>query len=339
MTSGNTPYLDQNPPLVSVIVPVYNVAPFLDRCIKSILNQTCPSLELLLIDDGSTDNSLEICQKLGETDTRIRIFKQENQGSSVARNLGLDHASGTYIAFVDSDDWIAAEMLEAMVSSAQANALSVVECAARTSVQIRKEGAVSTPADPGSLLSIESMEQTMERLIDHLNFAVWRRIYHRDSIGELRFIPRKIHQDVFFTLDVLNSLDKIGYISIPYYNYNIDNESVIRSPYNSKKLDAIDAIYYVTDQTAQYGPSVRRSAMKHVAEALVYHYDSLFRNPDLDPDGSRRKEIRNNISKNLVPGTRSLYPMLAKVLPPRLYSLFLRLNQKRISLQTALLKR
>ena len=97
---------------VSIIVPVYNVERFLPKCLDSILNQTFQNFELLLIDDGSSDNSGSICDEYAKKDSRIKVFHQENKGVSFARNLGLDYAQGKYILFVDSDDWVASEYLQ-----------------------------------------------------------------------------------------------------------------------------------------------------------------------------------------------------------------------------------
>src|SRR5690606_4051597 len=109
-------------------VPVYNVSKYLSRCIESILNQNYNELELILVDDGSTDNSIEICNHYVKVDSRVKLFEQSNQGSSVARNTGLSHAQGEYISFVDSDDWILPEMLETMLDAVIKNNLEVIEC-------------------------------------------------------------------------------------------------------------------------------------------------------------------------------------------------------------------
>ena len=104
-------------PLISIIVPVYNTADYLDNCIKSIQAQTYTNFELLLIDDGSTDGSSELCDKYAKQNNRIRVFHKENGGQGSARNLGLDEATGEYIAFVDSDDYVEAEMLEKLMEN------------------------------------------------------------------------------------------------------------------------------------------------------------------------------------------------------------------------------
>ena len=114
--------------LISVIVPVYNVEKYLDKCIQSILGQTYSNIELLLIDDGSTDSSGAICDKYVTQDSRVRVFHKSNEGVSAARNWGLDNAKGEWIAFVDADDWIDSDMYERMYNAAVQNQTDMVSC-------------------------------------------------------------------------------------------------------------------------------------------------------------------------------------------------------------------
>ena len=114
--------------LISVIVPVYNSEKYVNRCIDSILNQTYENLEVILIDDGSSDGSLKICESWAEKDNRIKILKQKNSGVSSARNLGIENASGDYVAFVDNDDWLRPEMYETMLSLAEKEKSDVTVC-------------------------------------------------------------------------------------------------------------------------------------------------------------------------------------------------------------------
>ena len=115
-------------PLISVIVPVYNVENYLPRCLDSIINQTYTNLEILLVDDGATDNSGKLCDEYAQKDNRIRVFHKENGGVSSARNMGLDNATGEYIAFVDSDDYIDKCMYEIMLNSSVQNNADIVVC-------------------------------------------------------------------------------------------------------------------------------------------------------------------------------------------------------------------
>ena len=114
--------------MISVIVPVYNVEPYLRKCLDSIVNQTYRDFEILIIDDGSTDGSGRICDEYAEKDSRIKVFHTENRGLSCARNLGLAEAKGEWIGFVDSDDWIEPDMYEVLIRRAEETGADVVEC-------------------------------------------------------------------------------------------------------------------------------------------------------------------------------------------------------------------
>ena len=113
--------------LITVVIPVYNAEKYLRRCVSSVCNQTFQNIEVLLINDGSTDNSGEICEQIANEDIRIKVFHQQNSGSSIARNAGLDKASGNIIAFVDSDDHIDPSMFEKMYNLMHSNNLEIVE--------------------------------------------------------------------------------------------------------------------------------------------------------------------------------------------------------------------
>ena len=114
--------------LISVMVPVYNVAPYITNCLESLIHQTYTNLEIILVDDGSTDNSLEICQEYAKKDKRIKVIHKENGGLSTARNAGLDVATGDYYSFVDSDDYISTRFYEIMLKIALEHSADIVEC-------------------------------------------------------------------------------------------------------------------------------------------------------------------------------------------------------------------
>lgn len=333
--SSNYSKVDNKPPLISVIVPVYNVEHYLARCIDSILNQDYPNLEVILVDDGSTDSSWEICQKYKNNDKRIIIKQQVNAGSSVARNTGLTLAKGSFIAFVDSDDYITKEMLSTMVSYAIRNNLEVVECSfAKSSEPFNSK----TSEDSGNL--IETREEAMERLIKEKNWSVWRRIYRTEVLKGLTFIPGKIHQDVFFTIDVIDKIDRQGYIPSPLYIYNTENESITRSAYNLKKLDAKDAPYYLVQKTQSYNDKVKTLANNYLIKVLLSHYDRLFSHSYLDKDFSHRKLIKKEITTQLATKYKinSTFAVLAKFLPIWLYGWIMKINELRIKVRLILLK-
>lgn len=324
-------------PLISIIVPVYNVEEYLSRCIESILRQTHRNLELILVDDGSSDGSYSICQEYEQKDSRITVLQQENAGSSVARNTGLKIANGEYIGFVDSDDWIQPAMFEDMITFAIQQNLQVVECGQITSKEI------DTNIDVKSTFLIESKEEAMERIIKTDRFAVWKRIYQKEVLKNKTFIPGKIHQDVFYTMDVLDLIDNMGLINNKYYVYNVDNESIIRSDYSLKKLDAKDAVYYVKKISLKYNERLKELGNIYLIKGLLSHYISLSSHEKIDPDYKFRKQLKSEIKQqyyNLPKGIGldKIRAFTAIILPYRFYRLLLNFNNSRINLKLKILK-
>lgn len=333
MVDYNKKKNSNNLPLISVIIPVYNVELYLHRCVESLTNQTYKNLELIFVNDGSTDSSGKLCEKFALLDDRIKIIHQSNGGSSIARNSGLKVAKGEYISFVDSDDWVELNMLETMISFALESNLKVIECGVARSINYNKDNT----GDYGR--TIETKEVALERIITTQSFAVWRRIYHRSVVENMLFIPYKIHQDVFFTIDVINKMETIGYIPAPLYIYYVENAtSIIRSHYNIQKLRSIDAGIYVLENTLCYDSEIVNIAKKYVIIFLSSNYNAIFMNGELDADFYFRKQIKNTIRENLNFKSYTLYGLIIAILPFDLYNIFLNINTTRIGLQLKFLK-
>lgn len=316
--------------LISIIVPVYNVESFLDRCIQSILNQTYKNLEVLLINDGSIDSSGFICDKYALIDNRVSVHHIANGGSSIARNFGLKICTGDFIGFVDSDDWIKPNMFHELLDYSLKNNLKVVEI---NSTEAHLEDNISSNESPFNY-KIEDRNTALKRIINKTKFAVWRRIYHKSIVKNRFFIEGILHQDVYFTIDILNEISHIGYIDKPMYIYNIENPtSVIRSDYSSIKLQSINAGEYVLEKTRHYNKDIQSSAKQYHSNFLRYHYNSLFSHQYLDDDYQIRKEIRRNIRSSFSFNNFNFYNFIILTFPLSLYKIFLFANNKRIIIQ------
>jgi len=317
--------------LISIIIPVYNVESYLERCIKSLLNQTYKNLEIILVNDGSKDNSGAICDRYGLLDNRIKVYHIENGGSSIARNYGLKKSKGDYIGFVDSDDWVKPEMFEELINFAISNNLKVIETSSIHSHLVKDNSVKSNTI----AAEIEDKNTALKRIIKNKRFAVWRRIYHRSILENRYFIEGILHQDVYYTLDIINEVTQIGFFKNQHYVYNVQNPtSVIRSDYSIKKLNSINAGEYVVKNTTQYNDNVQGLAKQYMFEFLTYHYDSLYLNKELDEDGVHRKKIRNTIKKYHSSKNFNFYGYLIVILPPTVYRIFLFTNKKRIKIQS-----
>lgn len=321
--------------LISIIVPVYNVEPYLERCIQSLVNQTYKNIEIILINDGSTDLSGAICDTYALKDNRIKVYHISNGGSSIARNYGLKKSQGDFIGFVDSDDWIKPDMFFELIKYAVKHDLKVVETSAVHSHLVEE----SVVENDIITAKIEDKNTALKRIIQNKRFAVWRRIYHHSILKNRFFIEGILHQDVFYTIDILNEISQIGYFENQYYVYNVNNPtSVIRSDYSIKKLNSINAGIYVVEHTNEYDEETQKLAKHYLIWFLKYHYDSLYFKPELDKDGAHRKRIRTTIKKYNNELNFNFYRYAIVVFPPPLYKTFLISNDKRIKFQSKILQ-
>ena len=189
--------------MISVIVPVYNVELYLRKCIDSILAQTYRDLEILVVDDGSTDGSGAICDEYAGKEDRIKVFHTKNRGLSAARNLGLDEAKGEWIGFVDSDDWIEPDMYEVLIKRAEKTGADVVECGLFRDFPTHRKEIERTDA------LIESSEACKALLEHRLLDSVWNKLWNRDCFSTIRFPEGRINEDVATTYRLLQEVNRL----------------------------------------------------------------------------------------------------------------------------------
>lgn len=251
--------------LVSIIVPIYNADKYLDRCIKSIVEQTYHNLEFILVDDGSNDKSSEICKRWVKNDNRVRYFYQNNAGVSSARNLGLDKARGDYIAFVDADDYLDAFFCEKLLNVLVRNDSDIVCCTVRN---ICIDGQVIVSGRNSQDIFVCSSDK-FEYYGEIERRSVWGAIYKKEVVQTLRF-PKKIavgEDAVFFAMAVCRS-DTIAYFDFPLYNYTVLENSAYHGNFDKKKqteLDAWDKICRIF----QNSPITKLSAEAQFAEICI----------------------------------------------------------------------
>ena len=225
--------------LISVIVPVYNVEAYLDRCIESIVNQTYQNLEIILVDDGSPDNCPAMCDSWAAKDSRIRVIHKENGGLSDARNVGMALATGEYIAFVDSDDYIAPEMYQLLYERMVTDDCDISACGVEM---------VFEDGSPAYLLTragncVLEREAAMEAVIQEswLKQPVWYKLYKSKVVRHLLFPVGKCHEDVFWTWQAVASAEKVSVFDTPCYFYVQRSGSIMDEQYSLKRLDAVEA--------------------------------------------------------------------------------------------------
>lgn len=224
-------------PLISVIVPVYKVEKYLDMCVASVLAQSYEKLELILVDDGSPDGSGVICDAWAAKDSRVKVIHKENGGGGQARNVGLDAAKGELIAFVDSDDYIAPDMLAYLYGLLQQGA-DIAEC-----------GYVDTPDDnavfpeaEGEVTFFTAEEALQGNIYDNVfRQLIWNKLYRREMIGDIRFPVGTKIDDEFFTYKVLGNAEKLARSEKICYAYRQQPDSVMHEGYSLRRLEGLYA--------------------------------------------------------------------------------------------------
>lgn len=225
--------------LISVIVPVYNVEKYLSQCINSILNQTVKNLEIILVDDGSLDNSGKICDEFSKKDNRIIVIHKENNGLSSARNAGLEIATGSYIGFVDSDDWLDETMYETLLRLIKDTSSDISCC--KFFKTANSEEKIS-PIDNEVIESFNNIEGLNNFYTDLYTQTVvaWNKLYARKLFDNVIYPTGKIHEDEGTTYKLFYKANKITYTNIPLYYYRITPNSITTSKFNKKRLDILD---------------------------------------------------------------------------------------------------
>ncbi len=228
--------------LVSVIVPVFNVENFIDVCVESLIKQSYSNIEIILVDDGSTDSSAMLCDKWATVDTRIKVIHQANGGLSAARNTGLNHAAGEYICFVDSDDFVQKDYVKCMVDAIEDTGAEVAFCDVATS----RWPVLVSPITSNRILDAAECRRWLDNLISReyaLMVVSWNKLYKKELFVNNRFEEGRLHEDEFMINKLIFSIEKMVYVPLEEYVYRMNSSGITgkENEYNIAHLDAIDA--------------------------------------------------------------------------------------------------
>lgn len=228
-------------PVISVIVPVYRVEAYLNRCIQSILNQTYKDFELILIDDGSPDNCPTMCDEYAKQDSRIHVIHQENGGLSSARNAGIDwvfeNSDSEWITFIDSDDWVHSEYIDYLLTAAIDNNVIVSSC---SFLRVDEENSVSAP----NILDSVIIDPETFFVKNNTNATIaCGKLYNKICFNDIRFPVGKIHEDEFTTYKILFSCKKVAFTIAPLYYYFTNPDGIMSTVTLQSCLDRSDALF------------------------------------------------------------------------------------------------
>lgn len=280
--------------MISLIVAVYNIEEYVKRCVISILEQSYRNLEIILVDDGSTDSSGQICDGFARKDRRIRVLHKPNGGLADARNAGLAIAKGSYIGFVDGDDWIDKEMYEKMLGAMLEQHADMAVCRYRRIYKDRTEDASTDKVillEDGETLQVY-VEERKEYDIQN---AAWNKLYRKEVLKNLSFPTGKWYEDIVFTTKAISRAKSCVYLDTACYNYIIDREgSIMNTQINSRTFtDQIPAYREKTEFLQSLGRQDLADTHDYFFyKRLLLFYDQLYHDKGLD----RKKFISDIIS-------------------------------------------
>lgn len=252
--------------LISVIVPVYNVEEYLKKCIDSIINQTYLKLEIILVDDGSTDNSGIICDSYEEKDKRIIVIHKENGGLSDARNKGLDVARGKYITFVDSDDYIEKNYVEFLYNLIIEKDVSIV---AGSNCREYPEKTINAGTGVNIFLTAK---EALEKMLyeDDFDTSAWGKLYKKDLFDDVRFPKGRIYEDMATTYKVIDKVSKVYLSSYPIYHYIVRSTSLSNKNSKKKNEDFILSTKEMGDYILNKYPDLENAVMRRTIKSYIY---------------------------------------------------------------------
>ena len=236
---------------VSVIVPVYNVEKYLKRCLDSLVNQTLSDIEIICVNDGSTDGSAQILEEYAIKDNRIKIITQVNSGLSEARNTGIKNASGEYIGLVDSDDFVDKDFFEKLYNAAVSNNCDIA-CGNIVRGNDRKKDKVFLNYQEEKVVKSIREKYEISGVPNHC--YVWNKIYKREPLisSGITFIRGIVYEDMPFTADVLESLGDMVVVPDVFYHYWINDESIVKTPSDKNRADKLFVKKYLMDKCRKY---------------------------------------------------------------------------------------
>lgn len=281
-------------PKISIIVPIYNVEKYINKCVDSILGQTFKDFELILVDDGSPDRCGKICDEYAQKDARVKVVHKENGGLSDARNRGIEEAKGEYIGFVDSDDYIDKDMYEILYDSLIENNADISVCGVYDCYSDR----IAQNNIDGKMHVFSNQEALKEVLYGKklTAFAV-NKLYKREVFDNMRFPVGKIYEDSFLIPTIFANSEKIVLVSVPKYYYLHREGSITSFKFSEKFFDVIEASEINLELVNNKFPSIKKQAIFRYLWAHFFVLDKMLLEDDYR-NIKGYKQIKSVLKKN-----------------------------------------
>lgn len=290
-------------PLISVIVPIYRAEKYLPQCIASILNQSFADFELILVDDGSPDRCGEICDEIAKKDTRVHVIHQANHGVAMARNRGLDAANGTWLGFVDADDFVAPNYLETLWHTATMN--DTADCAMCSSVLVDKNGTIMNTPDYMSVsigtITGSDVLKKIDKPESSIYLVPWNKIYHREVWKKIRYPEGKRNEDAFIFAEIFDTIQTVACTPNKLYFYRQSEQSIMRSDVTLKNLDEMWAFVNCYHYFEEHGmEELLPLTENRIFGKLTNIYYSLPKAQRRSPEIKQAKRIQWDIDMQLI---------------------------------------
>ena len=285
-------------PLITVVIPAYNVEKYIERCIKTVVNQTYENIEIILVDDGSPDNCPKICDKWAKKDNRIIVIHKENGGLSDARNAGIDIAKGEYITFIDSDDYIEKDYVEFLYNMIKEDKTDLSICSHtviyETGKIIEKETKVR---------DVLPKEEVLYQILYDcgIDLSAWAKLYSIKLFKNVRYPKGRVFEDAATTYKLIDQCDKISVGSFSKYNYIIRKNSISTNAFSPKKMDLITSTTEMTDYLRKKYPKLNSACDRRLMYAYLSTLTQLAKSNAKDKTNKKimMDYINNNRKKVL----------------------------------------
>ena len=254
---------------ISIVVPVYNVEPYMEKCINSIMAQTYQNIEILIVNDGSEDRSWVICERAAANDNRIRLFQHEcNKGLSAARNTAIDYATGDYIGFVDSDDFISPYMYERLIKAIVKNDSDIAVCGYNV---VDEGGKIISKSIHEKQYSDLSGDEKINYIISTSDNCTWNKLYRANVFASQRFPEGKTFEDIHIMHEVFDKADRVCIISDLLYYYRVRASGITLRPFRESNFDIVDAYIKRFRYIIEYYPECKE-LKDHAGRFLVDNF-------------------------------------------------------------------
>ena len=295
-------------PLISVIVPIYNVELYLRECVNSIINQTYSNIEIILVNDGSTDSCLDICKELEILDQRIILLDKPNGGLSDARNFALDCIKGDYITFVDSDDFIRENYIETLY-----NLIVKYNCLISS---IGKIEFIDTPVNSENKdvsVKILSKREAIKNILQETNLttSAWGKLYKSNLFTNVRFPKGQLYEDLSTIYKIFDQVEQMAFYNIPLYYYRRNPNSIMNSKFRVQNMDFVNAhndiIKYVERKFPDLLLYAQNRKTRYACSFLIRSFCQGFNDPEIIA------ELRQIIKENIYNFLKSNYSLKKKI--------------------------